>query len=139
MGWIAIFAGVVGFLIAYIPTFKVPAQFEPYFAVAVLAGLDAIVGGARAIQEGVFKTNVFLSGFILTAIIAVILTAFGDSINAPVWYATVFVFTWRILNNVSYMRRYWLEHEHLQMPHIPVLPRRRVDGSAVDIDRQGKV
>ena len=140
MGWIAFFAGIVGFLVVYIPQFRVPAQFEPYLAVAVLAGLDAVVGGARGIQEGVFKANVFLTGFIMTVIIAVLLTAFGDSINAPIWTATVFVFTWRILNNVSYMRRYWLDHEQIQIPRIPALPRsgRRPHGSAEDGDKPPK-
>lgn len=138
MGWIALFAGMVGFLLVYIPSFKVPPQYGPYLSVAVLAGLDAVVGGARAVQEGMFKTNVFLSGFILTVIIAVILTAFGDSINVPIWWATVFVFTWRILNNVSYMRRYWLEHEHIHMPHLQVRTRRQVNGPDVESEEPPK-
>ncbi|HEY3331715.1 MAG TPA: small basic family protein [Capsulimonadaceae bacterium] len=123
MGWIAFFAGVAGFVIVYLPSFKVPPQYGPYLSVAVMAGLDAIVGGARAIQEGGFKSNVFLSGFILTVFIAVVLSGFGDAINVPIWYATVFVFTWRILNNVSFMRRYWLEHEQIHIPQLPHLPR----------------
>lgn len=133
MGWIAIFAGVAGFLIVYLPAFKVPPQFGPYLSVAVMAGLDAVVGGARAIQEGTFKANIFLSGFVQTVIVAVILSAFGDAINVPIWFATVFVFTGRILNNVSYMRRYWLEHDHPHLPQLPHLPRvRRADESATE-------
>jgi small basic protein len=116
MFWTSLLAGVLGFLLVYLPGFKAPAQYEPSLSVAVMAGLDAVVGGTRAIQEGTFKTSVFLSGFVLTVLIAVLLTYFGDAINAPVWQATVFVFTFRILNNVSFMRRYWLEHERLRMP-----------------------
>ena len=124
MGWIiAILSGLAGFLLFYLPPYKIPAQYGPFLSVAVLAGLDAVVGGSRSIQENTFKPIVFLSGFIMNVIIAVLLSEFGEQLNAPIWYATAFVFTWRILTNASVIRRNWLEKENIQIPQLRPLHR----------------
>jgi small basic protein len=129
VGWLPILSGIVGFLALYLPHYSIPAEYRMYLSVAVLAGLDAVVGGGRAIQEQSFKAKVFLSGFIMTVIIAVLLSAFGELLDAPIWYATGFVFTWRILTNVSVIRRNWLETEDIQIPRFPRFPKIRQDGS----------
>lgn len=110
-------------MLLYLPPYTIPAQYGQYLSIAVLAGLDAVVGGTRAIQENSFKAVVFVSGFILTVIIAVALTMFGESLNSPIWYACTFVFTWRILTNTSVIRRNWLEKENIQMPQMPHMPK----------------
>lgn len=125
MGWIPLIAGVLGFAAGFLKFWHVSNDpvLGVYLAVAVLAGLDAIVGGARSVQEGRFETKIFVSGFVMTVIVAVALSAFGYQIGVPIWLATVIVFVTRILQNVSYIRRYWLEHETIVMPHLPSLTR----------------
>jgi len=130
MGWFAVLAGVIGFAVGFLPKQAPPPEVGIYLSVAVLAGLDAVIGGARAVQEGNFKTNVFLSGFVMTVLIAVGLSIFGDHIGVPIWLATVFVFVSRVLQNVSYIRRYWLEHETLHVPHLPGLNIARKESKA---------
>lgn len=132
VGWLPIVSGIVGFLALYLPNYSIAPEYRMYLSVAVLAGLDAVVGGTRAIQEQSFKAKVFLSGFIMTVIIAVLLSAFGELLDAPIWFATGFVFTWRILTNVSVIRRNWLEKEDIKIPRLPHFQKSRHDVSLDD-------
>ena len=63
-----IYYAVVGLFIgfaagAYCP-FSVPPQYARLLAVAVMAGLDAVLGGVRASMEGNYDTEVFISGIL---------------------------------------------------------------------------
>lgn len=86
----------------------VPADYAPYLSVAALAGIDTVFGGIRAGVEGRFQNDVFASGFILNAILAVGLTWFGTQIGDDLGLVAVLVLGARIFNNLSLMRRFYL-------------------------------
>jgi small basic protein len=87
-----------------------------YLAIAVLAGLDTILGGVYAWLTDVFDDAVFISGFILNALLAVGLvalgehlgleTGFGDGRISVMLIGAVVVFTNRILKNLALLRRH---------------------------------
>jgi len=81
-----------------------------YLSLAVLAGIDSVIGGVRAGIDGKFHSDVFLSGFAVNTVVAVALAWFGDAIGIQdVYLAAVVVFAWRIFLNISMIRRSYLE------------------------------
>lgn len=106
-----VLAFVAGFLIVYSRTsLEVSTQWAGYLALAVLAGIDSVLGGVRAGMEGKFHSDVFLSGFVLNTVITVGFVWFGDAIGVPdVYLAAVVVLGGRIILNSSLIRRFFIE------------------------------
>lgn len=104
-------AFAVGFFAFYSWTsLEVSTQWAGYLALAVLAGIDSVLGGVRAGMEGKFHSDVFLSGFVLNTVITVAFVWFGDAIGIPELYvAAVVVLGWRIFLNSSLIRRFFIE------------------------------
>lgn len=98
----------LGFVVVYLADVTVPADFASYLSLATLAGLDAVVGGIRAGIEEKFQTDIFLSGFLVNTLLAVILAYVGEQIGVELFLAAVVVLGWRIFLNLSLIRRYWL-------------------------------
>lgn len=102
-------AGImVGFAIVYIANVTVPAGFASYLSLAALAGMDAVIGGVRAGLEDKFKADIFVSGFIVNTLLAVLLAYLGELIGVELFLAAVVVIGGRIFLNLSLIRRYWL-------------------------------
>jgi small basic protein len=119
MGWLSLLAGVVGFLMVYYSNVNVPLDYGAYLSIAALAGLDSVIGGARAAQAGKFKRRIFVSGFLTAVIVAVVLTWFGERLGVQIFLAVGFVFVYRIMNNLSIIRWYLLDDEN---PHMQWMP-----------------
>ena len=83
----------------------VPYSYSQYIAVAILACLDSVFGALSANIEKKFKLNIFLSGFVCNALIAIFLVFIGNKLNVDIYLAVVVVFTWRLLNNLTSIRR----------------------------------
>src|SRR5574344_216501 len=95
-----IIAGVLtGFNVA------VPYSYSQYIAVAILACLDSVFGAFSANIEKKFKMNVFLTGFFGNSLIAIFLVYIGSKLNVDLYLAAVIVFTGRLLNNFTAIRR----------------------------------
>src|SRR5574344_2192663 len=93
-----IIAGVLtGFNVA------VPYSYSQYIAVAILACLDSVFGAFSANIEKKFKMNVFLTGFFGNSLIAIFLVYIGSKLD--LYLAAVIVFTGRLLNNFTAIRR----------------------------------
>ncbi|HEX5324118.1 MAG TPA: small basic family protein [Capsulimonadaceae bacterium] len=122
---LAILAGLAGFAIVYFSNISLKPDYGAYLSIAALAGLDAVIGGVRAAQEGKFKNKVFISGFLVTVVLAVLLTWFGERIGVEIGLATVFVFVYRIMQNLGIIRTLWLDRESLHLPHLPAWPNHR--------------
>lgn len=122
---IAVLAGLAGFAIFYFPKVSLAPDYGAYLSIAALAGLDAVIGGIRAAQEGKFKSKVFVSGFLVTVVLAVLLTWFGERIGVEIGLAAVFVFVYRIMQNLGIIRTLWLDRESLHLPHLPEWPKPR--------------
>ena len=93
--------------------------FARYIAVALLAGMDTVVGGLRSFLTDKFDDAIFLSGFVINALLAVGLvllgerlgleTGVGDARISVMMVGAVVVFSGRILNNLAVLRRLVIE------------------------------
>lgn len=93
----------------------VPFAAANYLSLAVLAGLDSVFGGIRAGVERRFRSDVFLSGFMVNMVLAVVLVYLGEQIGVTDLYlAAVVTLGGRIFLNLSVIRRHWLERPPLR-------------------------
>jgi small basic protein len=111
MGWLALFAGIIGFVSVYYSNVSIPFGYAPYISLAALAGIDSLIGGVRAAQNRQFSSVVFVSGFVANALLAAFLVYFGEALGQQLALAAVVALGWRIFTNLSIIRRHWLE-EH---------------------------
>lgn len=109
--WLPIAGFLAGFGITYLVWNRgVPFDAADYLSLAVLAGMDSVFGGIRAGVERRFQSNVFLSGFLMNMILAVLLVFVGTKIGVQDLYlAAVVTLGGRIFLNLSVIRRHWLE------------------------------
>lgn len=87
----------------------IPFAFSEYIAVAILAFLDSLFGGVVANMQKKFDMAIFVSGFFGNAFIAIFLVYLGDKLNVDIYLAAVIVFSSRLFNNFSVIRRMLLE------------------------------
>jgi small basic protein len=103
--WLPLVGLIVGILLGLLVGIEIPLGFVKYTAIALLAALDTILGGLRAHLERRFDLMVFTSGFLVNTSFAALLTAIGDLLGLDIYLGAVIVFSMRIFNNVSYIRR----------------------------------
>ncbi len=108
---------LAGFILFYIPLsgYSLAENVAPYTAIALLAGLDTVLGGWRAWLIDEFDEPVFVSGFFVNAILAAGLVALGERLGLQAGFAdgqisimmigAVVVFSSRIFNNLAVLRR----------------------------------
>lgn len=106
VGFIGLLLGVVvASLMLDVP---LPEEWAAYLSLAALAGLDTAFGGWRAALEGRFHADVFVSGFIVNALLAALLAYLGDRIGVDLFLAAVVTLGGRMFLNLSLIRRYYL-------------------------------
>ena len=96
---------LVGLAAGLLLPWTIPSQYSLYAAAGLLAALDSALGGFRARIAGEFKLDVFLSGTIGNAAIAVFLTWLGQNLGIPLYLAAVVVFGTRMFQNFAEIRR----------------------------------
>ena len=99
---------VVGVLAGFVLNVNVSFEFSRYSAVAILAALDSVLGAVRAELDGVYDNRIFISGFVVNAIVAVMLTFIGDRLSLDLYLVALINFGSRIFNNVALIRRHFL-------------------------------
>ncbi len=106
---LAIIVGcVLGILIGFIsPT--IPYTVSQYLAIGIVAALDSVFGGIASNIKKNFDIKVFISGFFVNAILAMILTYLGEQLNVDIYLAAIIVFVGRMFNNLGIIRRYYLD------------------------------
>lgn len=87
----------------------VPYAYSSYLAIAIMAAFDSIIGAWVAATKHTFDMSIFVSGFFVNALIAISFTIIGESLNVDIYLAAIFVFVFRIFNNLSQIRRFLLE------------------------------
>ncbi|MGB8019849.1 MAG: small basic family protein [Candidatus Nanopelagicales bacterium] len=108
---IALVGLLVGIVAGLILEPSVPAWFEPYLPIAVIAALDAVVGATRALLDGVFRDRVFVISFLSNVLVAAFIVWIGDllGVGAQISTGVVVVLTMRIFANVAAIRRHVLK------------------------------
>lgn len=99
---------VIGVLLGLIFKPDVPAGWEPYLPIAVVAALDAVFGGLRAYLDGIFDDRVFVISFLSNVIIAAAIVYLGDQLGVGGQLSTgvIVVLGIRIFSNVAAIRRH---------------------------------
>ena len=99
---------VIGAIIGInLPT--IPYTFSGYLAIAIVAAIDSVFGGITSILEKNFNMKIFLSGFFVNAILAMLLTFLGEKLNVDIYLAAVVVFVGRMFLNLAKIRRHIIE------------------------------
>ena len=96
---------VVGALVAVLLQPTVPQDLSRYVAMAVVAALDATLGGVRSSLEHTFSDRIFVFSFLSNAAVAMILVWLGDQLATDLSTAVVVVLGIRIFQNVAAVRR----------------------------------
>jgi small basic protein len=83
--------------------------YSTYLAIAVIAALDSVFGGISSVLKKNFDLKIFLSGFFVNSILSILLAVLGQKLNVDIYLATIFVFISRMFNNLTIIRRYYVE------------------------------
>jgi small basic protein len=103
---IAILVGLaVGVAFGFAFNFSFPTEYAFYITMALLAALDSLLGAARSHLERKYNNLIFISGFVVNAVLAGALTYLGDLLGVPLYYAAILVFGGRLFNNLAVIRR----------------------------------
>jgi small basic protein len=107
IGLLGLLVGV-GLGLFFDPT--VPADMQPYLPIAVVAALDALFGGLRALLDGIFSDKVFVVSFVSNVVVAVLIVFIGDRLGVGGQLTTgiIVVLSIRIFSNVAAIRRHLL-------------------------------
>jgi small basic protein len=101
---------VVGVALGLVFDPTVPADMQPYLPIAVVAALDALFGGLRALLDGIFSDKVFVVSFVSNVTVAVLIVFIGDRLGVGGQLTTgiIVVLSIRIFSNVAAIRRHLL-------------------------------
>jgi small basic protein len=105
---IAVVGLVVGVVAGLVLQPTVPVALQPYLPIAVVAALDALFGGLRALLDGLFDDKVFLVSFLSNVVVAAFIVFLGDQlgVGAQLSTAVVVVLGIRIFSNAAAIRRH---------------------------------
>ena len=86
----------------------VPSWLQPYLPIAVVAALDAVFGGLRALLDGIFDDRVFVVSFVANVLVAAVIVYLGDQLGVGSQLSTgvVVVLGIRIFANAAAIRRH---------------------------------
>ncbi|HET7580652.1 MAG TPA: DUF1290 domain-containing protein [Bacillales bacterium] len=102
--WLAIIGLMMGVSLGLLTNFHIPGQYSIYLAVAVLAGLNTLFGGARAYLQKKFNGIAFAGGFFSNLILAVGLAFLGVQLGVDLYLAAVFALGVRLFHHLAEIR-----------------------------------
>lgn len=107
---IAVLGLVLGVVAGLVLQPTVPAVLQPYLPIAVVAALDALFGGLRAVLDGIFDDRVFVVSFVSNVVVAGLIVFLGDQLGVGSQLSTgvVVVLGIRIFSNAAAIRRHLL-------------------------------
>lgn len=116
--WLPLIGLLLGLIIGSVFSVTIPLEYARYTALAILAALDSVLGALRADMQDQYDNLVFVSGFLVNAILAVLLTFVGDRLGVELYYAAIIAFGVRMFNNLGIIRRllikrievWWRQH-----------------------------
>ncbi len=99
---------LVGVVLGLVLQPTVPVWMQPYLPIAVVAALDAVFGGLRALLDGIFDDKVFVVSFLSNVFVAAFIVYLGDQLGVGSQLSTgvVVVLGIRIFSNVAAIRRH---------------------------------
>ena len=106
---IAILVGCIIGAILGLNSPLIPYSVSGYLAIGIMAALDSVFGGIKSVVQKNFDMKVFVSGFFINSITAVLLTYLGNKLNVDISLAAIIVFVGRIFIDLAIIRRYYIE------------------------------
>jgi small basic protein len=99
---------VAGIVLGLVLQPAVPPALQPYLPIAVVAALDAVFGGLRAVLDGIFDDRVFVVSFLSNVVVAALIVYLGDQLGVGAQLSTgvVVVLGIRIFSNAAAIRRH---------------------------------
>jgi small basic protein len=99
---------VIGIVAGILLQPTVPVWLQPYLPIAVVAALDAVFGGLRAMLDGIFDDRVFVVSFLSNIVVAALIVYLGDQLGVGSQLSTgvVVVLGIRIFSNAAAIRRH---------------------------------
>ena len=99
---------IVGVVAGLVLSPTVPGWLQPYLPIAVVAALDAVFGGLRALLDGIFDARVFVVSFLSNVVVAALIVYLGDHLGVGAQLSTgvVVVLGIRIFSNAAAIRRH---------------------------------
>ncbi len=101
----AILGLILGILAGNFLPFSYPSSYSLYISIAMLAAFDSLLGAIRAGMENKYDNLLFVTGFFSNALLAGLLSYFGDRLGIPFYYAPIIVFGGRLFQNLAIIRR----------------------------------
>jgi small basic protein len=104
---IAVLGLVIGLVAGVFLEPTVPVALQAYLPIAVVAALDAVFGGLRALLDGIFDDKVFVVSFVANVLVAALIVYLGDQLGVGTQLSTgvVVVLGIRIFSNAAAIRR----------------------------------
>ena len=99
---------VIGIIAGIYCPFSIPPEYARLLAVAVMAGLDAVLGGIRASMASNCDTDVFISGFFINGLLGAFLCYAGNMIGIDLYMVAILIFGMRIFQNIGVIRRLYM-------------------------------
>ena len=84
---------------------EISMTYAKLISVAIIACLDSVLGGFIASINKQFRFSEFLTSFFGNAIVTIILVFLGEKLNVDIYLGAVVVFTAKILDNLSKLRK----------------------------------
>lgn len=105
---IAVLGLVVGVVVGLVVQPGIPTAVVPYLPIAIVAALDAVFGGIRAMLDGIFDDKVFVVSFLSNVVVAALIVFLGDQLGVGSQLSTgvVVVLGIRIFSNAAAIRRH---------------------------------
>jgi small basic protein len=105
---IAVLGLILGVVLGIVLQPTIPPELQPYLPIAVVAALDAVFGGFRALLDGIFNDRVFVISFIGNVLVAALVVFLGDQLGVGAQLSTgvVVVLSIRIFANAAAIRRH---------------------------------
>ena len=103
--WLPLLGLLLGLAFGLLTDIQIPAVYEHYLSIAVLAALDTIFGGIRANLQQVYDDKVFVSGFFFNIALAAALAFLGVHLGVDLYLAAIFAFGVRLFQNIAVIRR----------------------------------
>ena len=106
---IAIIVGCVLGALLGINAPMISYTYSNYLAIAIVAALDSVIGGIVSVVNKNFDLKIFVSGFFVNGILAILLTILGQKLNVDIYLAAIVVFVGRMFTNLSIIRRFYID------------------------------
>ncbi|MFC5907631.1 small basic family protein [Streptacidiphilus monticola] len=105
---IAVIGLVLGVVVGLVVQPGIPTGLVPYLPIAIVAALDAVFGGVRAMLDGIFDDKVFVVSFLSNVVVAALIVFLGDKLGVGSQLSTgvVVVLGIRIFSNAAAIRRH---------------------------------